>query len=252
MFSYSNRLSIIALAAAATLSGCAAGPRPVVDEARFKPIHTITVIYPGQAVYYGSMVSAPIPIPVVGLVGAAIAGAVTGSINAANSKKRVTFDDLVTEKLGDTKLNRRFTDGIEAVLRSHGYIVKEVDASDPSVPRIDWDSHSTLRASGPVYSDGDAILAFKIAPSYTSPGLFYSYSRAVTGEITLFKTATYEPLMRQRLYWQPFSDPYSYATMSMLVKDLPHAISGLDEASLQQVTVFDKALDVAQHKPAAE
>lgn len=240
--------SIGVIAVAAALSGCAAGPRPVIDDAKLSTIHTVTVVYPGQAVYMGGSASAPLLIPGGGVIAAAVAGAVTGSVNASVSKAPAAFNDVVTAKLGDTKLNRRFTDGIEADLRSHGYVVREVDSSDPSLPVFTRDNYTLLHASGPAYRDSDAVLAIRVSPSYFAQGPLSSYKRVVTGEIVMFKGDTHEPLLRQRVYSLQLSDPYSYMTVDSLLKDLPHAISGLDDDVMAQLALFDKSLDVAQHK----
>ena len=240
--------SICVIAVVAALSGCAAGPRPVIDDARLPAVHTVTVIYPGQAVYTGGTASAPILLPGGSVLAAAIAGAVTGSINASVSKTPATFNDIVTAKLGDTKLNRHFTDGIETDLRSHGYVVKEVDSSAPSLPVFKRDDHNHLQASGPAYQDSDAILVINVSPQYVAPGPLNSYRRMVVGEIVMFKGDTHEPLLRQRVYWEKFADPYSYMLLDSMLEDLPHAISGLDESVMAQVALFDKSLDTAQHK----
>lgn len=239
--------SIGALTVVAALSGCAAGPHPIVD-AKLRTVHTVTVVYPGQAVYEGGAGSAPILIPAGGVIAAAVTGAVTRAVNASVSIAPATFNDIVTAKLGDTKLNRRFTDGIEADLRSHGYVVKEVDSSAPSLPVFTGDDHTLLHASGPAYRDSDAVLVIRVSPSYFAPGPLNSYRRMVVGEIVMFKGDTHEPLLRQRVYSVTFSDPYSYMTFDSLSKDLPHAISGLDESVMAQVALFDKSLDAAQHK----
>jgi hypothetical protein len=240
--------SVGALALAAVLTGCAAGPHPVVDDAKLRAVHTVTVVYPGQAVYESGTASAPILIPVGSLVVAAITGAVTGGVNASVSKAPATFNDIVSTKLGDTKLNRRFTDGIEADLRSHGYVVTEVDSSAPSLPVFKRDDYTLLHASGPAYRDSDAVLVIRVSPQYFAPGPLNSFRRMVVGEIVMFKGDTHEPLLRQRVYSETFSDPYSYMTFDSLLKDLPHAISGLDDSVMAQVVFFDKALDAAQHK----
>jgi hypothetical protein len=88
--------SVGALALAAVLTGCAAGPHPVVDDAKLRAVHTVTVVYPGQAVYESGTASAPILIPVGSLVVAAITHfvihIVTGDLRA--TKNMFTFNDI--------------------------------------------------------------------------------------------------------------------------------------------------------------
>jgi hypothetical protein len=234
----------------AALAGCAAGPRPEVDAGKFRAVHTVTVVDPGKAAYSGGRGQMPLLFAGGGVLGAVVTGAVTGLANASSAKYDPrTFDDLVTAKLGDTKLNRRLTDGIEAALRAHGYVVREVDASTPTLPTFSRDEHNQWQwhAGGPVYRDSDAVLLIRVSPLYNSGGAMSAYSRLVVGEIVMFTGDTHEAVFRQPVYWQKAIDPYSYHTIDAVVADLPHAISGLDESVMAQVDLFDKSLDSIQH-----
>ncbi|WP_186041983.1 hypothetical protein [Burkholderia gladioli] len=235
-----------AIAVLAMLTGCAVGPHPEVDAGKFGTVHTVTVVYPGKMVYTGGSASAPLAIPGIGLIGAAIAGAVKGIANASVSKAPATFDQVVTAKLGDTKLSRQFTNGVEATLRAHGYEVSEVDASAAGLPTITHDEHGMLHAQGPVYQGSDAVLFINVSPEYFAPGPLNSYARVVVGEIVMFKSDTHDAVFRYRFQSRKFSDPYSYATFASLVQDLPRAIKGLDESVMAQVGLFGQSLDIAQ------
>ncbi len=235
---------IVALAA---LAGCAAAPRAEIDSAKLHTIHTVTVVYPGKAVYIGGRAQMPLLLTGGGLIGAALTGAVTGLANASSAKQKpLAFDDVVTAKLGDTKLNRQFTDGIEAALRAHGYVVNEVDASTPTLPTFSRDDHFHWHASGPVYRESDAVLLIRVSPMYSSGGPMSAYTRLIDGEIDMFASDTHEAVFRQRVYWMKTIDPYTYHFMDAIVADLPHAISGLDESMMAQVGLFDKWLDGPQ------
>jgi hypothetical protein len=203
------KLSTIIAILTLCLGGCAAtGPRPDVDAENFGHVKTVTVVYPGQAVYEAGSASVPIILPVGGLIAAAAAGAATGAANASVSKAPATFNDLVNAKLGDTGLNRRFTDGIETLLRAHGYVVTEAQTGNSGLPTFMRDNQNKWHASGPQYHDSDAVLIVRVSPEYVAPGPLNSYGRMVIGEIVMFKSDTHEAIFRQRIYWQEFSDPY--------------------------------------------
>ena len=243
----SKLLSLGAIVALSVLAGCAAEPRAEVDAGKLRTVRTVTVVYPGKTVYSGGRAQMPLLMTGGGLIGAALTGTVTGLVNASTAKQnRLAFDDIVTAKLGDTKLNRRFTDGIEAALRTHGYVVNEVDASTPSLPTFSRDEHNRWHASDPVYRGSDAVLLIRVSPAYSSGGPMSAYTRLIVGEIDMFSGDTHEVLLRQHVYWMKTIDPYTYHFMDDIVADLPHAISGLDEGMMAQVAVFNKSLDSIQ------
>ncbi|MFC0400210.1 hypothetical protein [Paraburkholderia rhizosphaerae] len=238
----SKLLNIGAIAALTALTGCGTPPVAEVDAAKIRTIHTVTVIYPGKTVYGGAR--AQVPAAAGGLLGIAL-----NSLTSANTAKENarSLDDLVTAKLGDTKLNRRFTDGIEAALRAHGYVVKEADASAPTLPTFSMDDHFDWHASGPAYRDSDAVLLIRVTPMYSSNGPMSAYTRFVRGEIVMFTADTHEAVFRQRVYWMKTIDPYTYHFMQDIEADLPRAISGLDESMMAQVDLFDKSLSSDAH-----
>lgn len=243
----SKLLNLSAITALSLLTGCAAGPRAEVDAGRLRTVHTVTVVYPGKTVYSGGRAQTPLLLTGGGLIGAALSGGITGLANASTAKHNAfTFDDVVTAKLGDTKLNRRFTDGIEAALRAHGYVVNEVDASTPTLPTFSRDDHNRWHASGPVYRESDAVLLIRVSPVYSSSGPMSAYTRLIIGEIDMFTSDTHEAVFRQPVYWMKTIDPYTYHFMDAIEADLPHAISGLDESMMAQVGVFDKSLNTIQ------
>lgn len=226
------------------LVGCASAPRAEVDAAKIRAVHTVTVVYPGKAVYSAGRPQVQF-VPVGGGAIAAIAaGTATALANAHNAKQNpLAFNDVVTQKLGDTQLNRKFTDGIEAALRSHGYVVREVDALDPTLPTFTRDDHNHWHAGGPAYRDSDAVLIIRVSPIYNPPGPMSYMSRFIIGEIVMFAGDTHEAVLRQRIYSVKLNDPYSYYSTDLIEADLAHAISGLDESMMAQVSVFDRSLD---------
>jgi hypothetical protein len=240
-------LSPGAIAVLSVLAGCAAAPRAEVDAGKLRTVHTVTVVYPGKTVYSGARAQTPLMVVGGGLIGAALTGALSGLANASTAKQDpLALDNAVTAKLGDTKLNRRFTDGIEAALRAHGYVVNEGDASTPTLPTFSRDDHNHWHASGPVYGESDAVLVIYVSPAYSSSGPMSAYTRLIIGEIDMFTGDTLEAVFRQPVHWMKAIDPYTYHFMDAIVADLPHAISGLDESMMAQVDVFDKSLDSIQ------
>jgi hypothetical protein len=241
-------MSIAAIAILTAIAGCASAPSPEVDAGKLHAIHTVTVIYPGKAMYSAGRAQMPLMLVGGGVLGAALTGAATGLVNATVPRQDPhAFDDLVTEKIGDTQLNRRFTDGIEAALRSHGYVVREVDHLAPTLPTFSHDEHFVWHADGPAYRDSDAVLLIRVAPSYDSSGPMSAYTRLIRGEIVMFTGDTHEAVFRQRIHWMKTIDPYTYHFMENIEADLPHAISGLDESMMAQVGLFDESLGAVGH-----
>lgn len=244
------KFSFVGAAALLTVSlvGCASAPRAEFDAAKIRAVHSVTVVYPGKVEYTAARPQYQF-VPVGGGAVAAIAtAAVAGIANAQRAKQDApSFNDVVTKKLGDTQLNRRFTDGIEASLRSHGYAVREVDASTPALPTFTRDDHAHWHAGGPIYRDSDAVLLIRVSPGYCPPGPMSYYSRFITGEIVMFAGDTHEAVLRQRIYSVSINDPYSYYSTDLIEADLPHAINGLDESMMAQVGVFDHTLESVSH-----
>jgi hypothetical protein len=142
-FNFFNLAAISALTV--LLVGCASAPRAEVDAAKIRSVHTVTVVYPGKAVYSAGRPQFGFQSVGGGAIVAIATGTAAAVANAHNAKQNpLAFDDVVTKKLGDTQLNRKFTDGIEAALRSHGYVVREVDASDPALPMFARDTHEAV------------------------------------------------------------------------------------------------------------
>lgn len=236
-------LSTAAIAALATIAGCASAPHPEVDAGKLRAIHTVTVIYPGKTVYTASRVQMPLMLVGGNVLTAAMTGAATRLVNSTVPKQDPhAFDDMVTAKIGDTQLNRRFTDGIEAALRSHGYVVREVDHLVPTLPTFSYDEHLHWHAAGPEYRDSDAVLLIRVAPSYDSSGPMSAYTRLIDGEIVMFTGNTHEAVFRQRVHWMKTIDPYTYHFVENIEADLPRAINGLDESMMAQVGLFDQSL----------
>ncbi len=176
-----------------------------------------------------------------GILGAVIVGAVSGAISVATShRSNPTFNDLVMEQLGDTGVNRKFADAIEAELRSEGYDVKEVDLAGDDMPRVVLKDHGRTQAlEGKSYAGADAIMVIGNAYGYFAPGSFSWYTRDVKASIAIYKADTLEPVFKDDLKFnQGNSDSYHYTTYSELKGDLPRAIQGLDEAVLGLVPEF--------------
>jgi hypothetical protein len=246
-----NKRSFAALTALICISVHASDTTSEINSEKLSAVKTVTVVYPGKAVYIALGPSGPIliPIPGAGVVGALAAGAVAGAVNAGLSKNNespTSLNDLVTEKLGDTELNRHFTDSIETVLRNHGFTVKEVDSSSPGLPVIKPDEHHILQASGEPYKESDAVLFIRVGTGYVTPGLYHAYTRRVIGDIVMFTSDTHDAILRQHISWKQSDDPYSYSSIDSLESDLQHAIDGLNEGLMAQVDPLSKLFDSIQ------
>ncbi|MEN8512197.1 hypothetical protein [Burkholderia sp. RS02] len=249
-----NKRSFAALMLLISISGHASDTTSEVNNEQLGAVKTVTVVYPGKAVYIAfgpsGPIHIPVPIPGAGIVGALATGAVAGAVNAGLSKNDndspTSLNDLVTAKLGDTGLNRHFTDSIEMVLRNHGFTVKEVDASSPGLPTIKPDGHLVLHASGSPYQGSDAVLFIRVGTGYVTPGRYHAYTRRVIGDIVMFKSDTYDAILRQHVSWKQSDDPYSYSSVDALESDLQHAIDGLNEGLMAQVDPFNKLFDTLQ------
>lgn len=228
-----------------TLTACVATPRAEFDPQKLAQVRTVAVAVPATTTYLAGSAGAPIVIPGAGALAAAIGGAVSGAISASTSKRTVTFNELVAARLGDTNLSRRFEDGIEAELRNQGYVVKEIDLSQDGMPKLSFIAN-LASLNGQKYSGADAILVINLQPQYFAPGPLNSYTRQVTGEVTLFDASSYKVTFRRALHFLKFNDAYSYGTFSSLLDDLPHAIQGVDDAAMSLVPQFGTLLTNAR------
>ncbi|GBH25016.1 hypothetical protein [Burkholderia vietnamiensis] len=234
-----------------SIAGHARDTTSEVNAERVSAVKTVTVVYPGKAVYItvrpSGPIHIPVPIPGVGVVGALAMGAVAGAVGVGLGKhdndSPTSLNDLVTARFGDTGLNRRFTDSIETVLRNHGFTVQEVDASAPGLPTLKPDAHRMWQASGSPYQGSDAVLFLRVGTGYVTPGGFHGFTRRVIGDIVMFQSDTYDAILRQHVNWKQSGDPYSYSSIDALDSDLRRAIDGLDEGLMAQVDPFNKLLD---------
>ena len=225
------------------MTACTTPPRTTYDSAKLQAVKTIAVATPKKTNYFainagsnsGVMVLGP------GILGAVIGGVISGTIAAATSgRTNPTFNDLVTDKLGDTGLNRKFVDAIEAELRSEGYDVKEIDLAGDDMPKLVLKNHGTTQAlEGKSYAGADAIMVVGNLNGYFAPGSFSWYTRDVKASIAIYKADTFEPIFKEMLKFnQGNSDSYHYTTYSELKDDVPRAIQGLNEAVLGLVPEF--------------
>ncbi len=235
---------VTAVAACATfMTACTTPPRTTYDTAKLGAVKTIAVATPKKEQYFAVSAGSGAGVLLVGpgILGAVIGGVVSGVATAANAhRSHVTFNDLVTEKLGDTGLNRKFTDAIEAELRSEGYDVKEVDLAGDDMPKLVMRNHGSTQAlTGKSYAGADAIMVIGNSNGYFAPGSMSWYTRDAKESIAIYKADTFEPIFNDQLSFnQGTSDSYHYTTYSELKDDLPRAIQGLDEAVLGLVPEF--------------
>jgi hypothetical protein len=235
------------VACATFMTACTTPPRVTYDSTKMEGVKTIAVATPKKTNYYAVSAGSGGAMLFIGpgILGAVIVGAVSGAVSAATShRSNPTFNDLVVEKMGDTGLNRKFVDAIEAELRSEGYDVKEVDLAGDDMPKLVLRDHGkTQELEGKRYAGADAIMVIGNANGYFAPGSFSWYTRDVKASITIYKADTFEPVFKEDLKFnRGNSDSYHYTTYSELKDDLPRAIRGLDEAVLGLVPEFKSDL----------
>ncbi|NTX25758.1 PepSY domain-containing protein [Burkholderia pyrrocinia] len=264
----SVRYSIAIVMSGLMLGACASKPQVEFDTQRMTSIKTIAIDVPKPTKYFAITAGGPIfvPIPGVGLLAAAVGGVIAGGTAAASTRTNKDFDDLVKSELGDTGLNRKYIDALKAELREQGYDVKEIDLGQDGMPKVsgDW-LNPTLK--GGAYAGADAILIAPVITGYGANGLGWPYVRSVSSRIRIFSAKTLDPIFSQNIYLPPPSNigsnsggivnrqtgsnfsqdekeviPYVYPFYADLVKDLPHAIKGVDEALMSFVPQFRTAV----------
>jgi hypothetical protein len=229
------------VALAVLLTACAAPPRSQFSGDEMKSIKSIVVETPPDTKYFAvSVGSSPLVIlPGVGLLAAAVVGAVSGSVGAMGNRSNATFDDLVTAKLGKSDLNRKFVDQLEASLREQGYEVREVDGNAPDMPKI-VKAGVLPKLEGNAYHGADAIMTVSVDTGYFAAGLIQPYVRNSAVSIAIFKADTLKPVFRDHLeHYAINENVFSYPRFTDLTADLPHAIQGLDEATMDFVPEFN-------------
>ncbi|WP_193102509.1 hypothetical protein [Burkholderia sp. Z1] len=232
-------------------------------------VKTIAIDVSRPTAYFAVTAGGPIivPIPGVSLLAAAVGGVIAGGTAAVSTRTNKDFNSLVKSELGDTGLNRKYIEALEAELRAQGYQVTEIDLGRAGMPKIagDW-LHPKLE--GEAYSGADAILIAPANTGYGANGLGWPYVRSVNSRIRIFSAKTFEPIFSQNIFFpipsriSPTSGsggvnkntgsnfasdvkengPYVYPFYTDLVKDLPNAIKGVDEALMSFVPQFRTAL----------
>lgn len=254
------------------LSACASNSPIDFDAQRMSSIKTIAVNVPKPTTYFAVTSGGPIivPIPGVGLLAAAVGGAIAGGTAAASTRTNKDFDSVVKSELGDTGLNRKYINALEAELRVLGYQVKEIELGQAGTPAIagDW-LNPVLK--GDAYTGADAIMIAPVITGYGATGLGWPYVRSVSSRIRIFSASTLEPIFSQNIflpapaYISPKSSkggsknadvnsgqdakesiPYTYPLYTDLLRDLPHAIQGIDEALMGFVPQFRTALQAGK------
>lgn len=244
------RSALILLCVGIFLEGCAA-TRARYNGVEMQKIKTIAVEVPAPTHFTAVSVgiSGAIPIPGANLAAAAVTGVMNGAINAAGTRKNLTFNDLVVQKLGTQNLNREFVDQLEKVLRDQGYKIEEISTDTPGVPqpKLRYEGTTVVDLEGGAFPGADAIMVIKINTGYAAAGLIYPYTRSVTASVTLFQADSLKPIYRDYFAVQSISnDAYSYPRYADLVADIPHAIDGVRAAVFGLVPEFQADLSASR------
>lgn len=232
-----NKLMMVAVCAS-FVTACTTPPRATYDSTKMSSIKTIAVAAPKKTNYYATSAgSGSVMFIGGGVLASVIATAVADAVTAGRAN--ATFNDIVTEKLGDTGLNRKFVDALEAQLKDAGYEVKEIELSGKDMPKVAVERNGTQVLKGKPYEGADAIMVVQNANGYFAPGAFSWYTREARVKIEIYKADTFEPIFNEQLLFNKGnSDSYHYTTYSALKDDLPHAIQGVDEAVMGLVPDF--------------
>lgn len=232
-----NKLMTAAVCAS-LVTACTTPPRTTYDTTSMSAIKTIAVATPKKTTYYAiSAGSGGAVLIGGGILASVIATAVTNAVTAGRSN--VTFNDLVTEKVGDTGLNRKFVDALEGELKDAGYEVKEVDLSGDDMPKVSVRRDGTQVLTGKAYAGADAIMVVENTNGYFAAGSFSWYTRDARVHIAMYKADTHQQIFNEQLHFNKGnSDSYHYTMYGALKDDLPHAIQGLDEAVMGLVPDF--------------
>lgn len=223
---------------ASFVSACTTPPRVTYDSTKMSTIKTIAVAAPQKTHYFAvNAGSGSYMVIGGGVLASVIATAVANTVAAGST--HATFDDIVTAKLGDTGLNRKLFDALEAELKNAGYDVKEVDLSGEDMPKVAVRRDGTQVLKGHSYAGADAIMVVQNDYGYFAPGSFAWYARDARVSIAMYNAATLEPIFNEHLrFHKGNADPYHYTAYSELTGDLPHAIQGVDEAAMGLVPEF--------------
>jgi hypothetical protein len=236
----------------ALLGACAAPPRSQYSGDEMKSIKSIVVETPAATKYFAMSVgSTPLVVlPGVGIIAAAVTGAVSGGVAALSNRKNPTFDELVTEKLGKSDLNRKFVDQLEASLRAQGYEVTEIDGNAPDMPKAVIQLGRVGKLEGSAYHGADAIMIVSIATGYYAAGVFEPYVRNAAVNVAIFKADTLKPVFRDRFSQYAMHDSvYNYSRFVDLTADLPNAIQGINEATMGFVPEFNADMLASRGMP---
>lgn len=242
--------SIIGLTA--LLGACAAPPRSQFSGDEMKSIKSIVVETPSKTNYFAESAggSPLIVLPGAGVLVAAVSGAVSGTVDALTHKTNPTFNDLVIAKLGETDINRKFVDGLEASLREQGYDVREVGSDAPGMPKTTLKLAQYPNLNGAAYHGADAIMAVSIKSGYYAAGIFEPYVRSVIVNVAIFRADTLKPVFRDRLAQYVMHDSvFSYLRFDALTADLPHAIRGIDDTMMGFVSEFNADILASRGMP---
>lgn len=233
-----NKLATVAVCAAFVTACTTTPPRATYNSAKMSAVKSIAVVTPTKTYYHAvSASSGGGVIMAGGVLGTILATAALNTVTAGKSHS--SFNDTVTEKLGDTGLNRKFVDALEAELKDAGYDVKEIELSGDDMPRVTVRRDGTQFLRGPIYEGADAIMVVQNTDGYYASGTFSLYTRDVGAYITLYKADTFDRIFSDQLRFNSgSSDSYRYATYLELNSDLPHAIQGVDEAAMALVPDF--------------
>ncbi|SNU89441.1 hypothetical protein PSP20601_03062 [Pandoraea sputorum] len=221
------RLVGACVVAAGILSACA--PAAVVNKDKLASVKTVAVVTAEKPVYRANSVDSArmIGFTPTDLIVAAVAN-VAGAVGNANREKNTaSFDELVTQRVGDTGVNRKVTDGVIDVFRRQGYNVVEVSA----------EQFKAVREGAAPEQKVDAYVQSTLAENYFAASSLAAFMRTVKLSVQILGPDAKDVIYSSTHTKLPHDAPY-YNTYARMVDDLPTAVQGLDSALLTQLPEF--------------
>jgi hypothetical protein len=192
------------------------------------------------------IVSAPTPMPMGQLAGAAFAGAAVGAIIQSSAddtyRKSLQFHAEILKLYPTYDLRADFMNALVPALKAHGVSVTLARDGAAGAPRLQWpatdEQKNVLQAQSPgnlPAVDADVLVQVSPVAFYNSPGPLNSYTRNVAVGIALYDGRSKRFIGRQTVWYAGPTGKFSYSLYDSMVADLKDAAPALREALLSLV-----------------
>lgn len=213
--------------AVGVLSACA--PAAVVNKEKLGAVKTVAVVAAEAPVYRASSVNSTqmIAFTPADLIVAAVTN-VAGAVGNANREKNTaSFNELAVQKVGDTGISRKVTDGVEEVFRRQAYNVVEITP----------EQFKAVQNGAAPEQKVDAYVHMTLGENYFAASSLAAFMRIVRFQVQILGPDAKDVIYSSVHTKTPHDAPY-YNTYARMLDDLPNAIQGLDSALLTQLPEF--------------